>query len=58
MAEFFAMGGYAVFVWSSYAIAFISMVITFVWPSIQKRRLLKKLKQAQVRKAQLARRKS
>jgi heme exporter protein D len=56
MAEFFAMGGYAVFVWSSYGIAFVSMVITFIWPMVQKRRLLQNLRQAQVRKTKLARR--
>lgn len=58
MAEFFAMGGYAVFVWTSYGIAVIALILTFIWPMLQKRKLLQRFKQDQHRKAQLARRAS
>jgi len=30
MTEFFAMGGYGAYVWSSYALAFIVLVINWV----------------------------
>lgn len=56
MVEFFAMGGYAFFVWTSYSLALLVLVLTFVWPVLQKRRLLRKLQQAHQRKTQLARR--
>lgn len=56
MVEFFAMGGYAFFVWTSYGLALLVLVLTFFWPVLQKRRLLQKLKQSHQRKTQLARR--
>jgi heme exporter protein D len=56
MVEFFAMGGYAFFVWTSYSLALLVLVLTFIWPVLQKRRLLQKLKHAHQRKARLARR--
>jgi heme exporter protein D len=56
MVEFLAMGGYAFFVWSSYGLSLLVLALTFIWPVLQKRRLLQKLKQAHQRKSQLARR--
>lgn len=56
MVEFFAMGGYAFFVWTSYGLALLVLALTFFWPVLQKRRLLQKLKQAHQRKTRLARR--
>jgi len=43
MAEFFYMGGYAFFVWTSYAIVFVAFVYAFVSPLIKHKRLLKEL---------------
>lgn len=56
MVEFLAMGGYAFFVWSSYGLSLLVLLLTFIWPMLQKRRLLQRLKQARQRKSQLARR--
>lgn len=56
MVEFLAMGGYAFFVWTSYGLALLVLLLTFIWPALQKRRLLQKLKQSHQRKTQLARR--
>ncbi len=43
MAEFFHMGGYAFFVWSSYAIVFIAFIYAFVSPLVHHRKLLAEL---------------
>jgi heme exporter protein D len=43
LSEFFHMGGYAVFVWSSYAITLVVMVLNWWLPRIQHRQNLKKL---------------
>ncbi len=40
MKEFFAMGGYAFYVWTSYGIALIVLVANLVAPAMQRRRLL------------------
>ena len=40
MKEFFAMGGYAFYVWTSYGIALVVLVINLVSPVIQRRKLL------------------
>ena len=39
LAEFFAMGGYGVFVWASYGIAVVTLTITALVPLIRHRRL-------------------
>lgn len=44
MAEFFHMGGYAVFVWSSYAIVTIVLWMNWFLPRKQHDRLLRQLK--------------
>ena len=38
--EFLSMGGYAVYVWSSYAIALIVLLVNVVLPARQRRKLL------------------
>ncbi len=43
LAEFFAMGGYAVYVWSSYALAAVVLVWNAVQPMRRERRLLQTL---------------
>ena len=40
MNEFLAMGGYGAYVWSSYAIFFIVLLIDFLTPRLQGRRVL------------------
>jgi heme exporter protein D len=40
MKEFFHMGGYALYVWPSYALAMIILIANLVAPVLQKRRLL------------------
>jgi heme exporter protein D len=41
MSDFFAMGGYALYVWSSYAVFALVMVFHIVVPRITKRAVLK-----------------
>ena len=38
-SEFFAMGGYAAFVWPSYAIALVLLVINAALPALRERAL-------------------
>lgn len=52
LSEFFAMGGYAFFVWTSYGIATIVLVANLIVPIRQRRKLLADL----ARKARRARR--
>jgi heme exporter protein D len=40
MKEFFAMGGYAVYVWPSFALALIILVANIVAPMQQRKRAL------------------
>ena len=40
MNEFFAMGGYAAYVWPSYALAFIILVANIVAPMQQRKKTL------------------
>ncbi len=44
MSEFLHMGGYAAYVWSSYAIAFIVLLPTILIPLRENKRLMKHLK--------------
>jgi len=44
MTEFFHMGGYASYVWSSYGIAFISLLITMLLPLRVNTAIIKRLK--------------
>ncbi len=43
MSEFFHMGGYAFYVWMSYGIAFVILLINIVVPMVRKQRLLREL---------------
>jgi heme exporter protein D len=38
MSEFFAMGGYAEYIWPSYALALIILVANIVAPMLQRRK--------------------
>ena len=40
MKEFFHMGGYALYVWPSYALAMVVLIANVVAPVLQRRRLL------------------
>ena len=51
LSEFFHMGGYAVFVWSSFGLTFVVMLLNWVIPYQQHKINLKKL-QRQHRLAQ------
>ena len=44
LSEFFDMGGYAVFVWSSYALTLVVLSLNVWLPWLQHRRSLRKLK--------------
>ncbi len=41
--EFLAMGGYGVYVWPAYGIAFVVLLLNVVLPLIQKKKLLRQL---------------
>lgn len=43
MAEFFHMGGYAFYVWTSYAVAAIILIANMVSPMLRKKTILKTL---------------
>ena len=45
MKEFFAMGGYAVFVWSSYAIVAFLMIANVVAARMKRKRIVKEMQQ-------------
>ncbi len=49
LQAFFHMGGYAVYVWSSYAIALVVLVANILAPLRQRRRLLRQLARRQRR---------
>ena len=42
--EFFAMGGYAFYVWTSYAIALVVMTYIWVMPILQRKKLIRQLR--------------
>ena len=50
IADFFDMGGYAFYVWWSYAVVLVVLVFNFVAPSIR----LRRVRRALVRRAHLA----
>ena len=43
MNEFFAMGGYAFYVWTSYGLAFVVLAINIIQPLLHRRRALKRI---------------
>ncbi len=44
VSEFFHMGGYAFYVWSSYGLAFVLLGWTFISPIFTKKSIIKELK--------------
>jgi heme exporter protein D len=45
-SEFFHMGGYAFFVWTSYALAFVIVVLNIVSPMVQRKKIIARIKRA------------
>lgn len=43
-SEFFHMGGYAFFVWGSYAVTFIVVLVNIVLPILQRKKVIKRIK--------------
>ncbi len=50
--EFFHMGGYGFYVWMSYGISFVVLMINFFLPIIQRKQLLRQLALKQKRAKQ------
>ena len=44
LEEFFHMGGYAFYVWSSYGLTFIVLMLIFFRPMMSKKQVLKDLR--------------
>ncbi len=44
MSEFLAMGGYGSYVWSSYALGFVVLLLNFTIPKSREKALFRKLK--------------
>lgn len=45
-SEFFNMGGYAFFVWTSYALTFVVIVANIISPMIQRKKIIARIKRA------------
>ncbi len=56
MNEFFSMGGYAFFVWSSYGVSLVVLLFMFLWPIKQRKTLIRQLARDKERQTKLARR--
>jgi len=42
--EFFHMGGYAFYVWTSYGLALVILVLIFVMPMLTKKQIIRELR--------------
>ena len=49
LVEFFAMGGYAFYVWMSYGIALVVLAFNIIQPLIQQKRALRAIKRRRQR---------
>ncbi len=45
-SEFFHMGGYAFFVWTSYALTLLVIVANIISPVMQRKKIIKRIKRA------------
>jgi len=45
-AEFFDMGGYAFFVWTSYGLFFAIIAANIISPVLQRRKIIRRIKRA------------
>jgi heme exporter protein D len=50
-SEFFDMGGYAVYVWPSYGLALVLVVVNVVSPLIQRKKIIARIRRAMKREA-------
>ena len=50
LASFFAMGGYAAYLWPAYAVFFIVLIADTLAPRLRRRRLLRELRARLARK--------
>jgi heme exporter protein D len=51
-SEFFAMGGYAFFVWTSYGITLLVILLNIAMPVLHRRKVINRVKRA-IRREQL-----
>jgi heme exporter protein D len=51
-SEFFAMGGYAFFVWTSYGLTLAVIVLNIIMPVLQRKKVISRVKRA-IRREQL-----
>ena len=51
MNSFFAMGGYAGYIWPAYTVFFIVLIADFIAPSLRRRRNLRELRARLARQA-------
>jgi len=51
-SEFFNMGGYAFFVWTSYALTFVVVIANIVSPIVQRKKVISRIKRT-IRREQL-----
>jgi len=56
-SEFFDMGGYAFFVWSSYALTFIVVMVNIISPIMQRKKVIARIKRA-IKREQLQKQKN
>ena len=45
-SEFFAMGGYAFYVWMSYGLTFLVIVLNIVMPILHRKKVISRVKRA------------
>ena len=50
-SEFFNMGGYAFFVWTSYALTLIVVLANIISPMLQRKKIIARIKRAVKREA-------
>ena len=50
-AEFFNMGGYAFFVWTSYALTLVVVLVNIISPILHRKKIIAKIKRAIKREA-------
>ena len=52
-SEFFNMGGYAFFVWTSYALTLIVVLANIISPMVQRKKIIARIKRAVKREAMI-----
>ncbi len=52
LQSFFAMGGYAAYVWPAYAVFFVVLAMDWLAPVLRRRRLLRELRARMARQQQ------